>query len=70
MKHTSIGRQLRWAMPALLIGYATVHRLGQTYGSTSEERHVPMPGDAIVSKPQFAVTHAITIDAPPERVWP
>jgi hypothetical protein len=27
------GRQLmRWALPTLLIGYATVHRLGQTYG--------------------------------------
>ena len=70
MKHTSIGRQLRWVLPALLIGYATVHRLGQTYGSTSRERHARMPGDGIVAKPQFVITHGITIDARPESVWP
>jgi hypothetical protein len=68
---TSIGRHLmRWALPALLIAYATVHRLGLTYGSTSFERQAPMPGDGIVSKPQFVVTHGITVDAPPESVWP
>jgi hypothetical protein len=45
-----IGRQLmRWMLPALLIGYATVHRLGQTYGSTSLERKTSMPGDGIVA---------------------
>jgi hypothetical protein len=70
MNYTSVGRQLRWALPALLIGYATVHRLGRTYGATSQERQARMPGDAIVSKPQFVVTHGITIDAPPESVWP
>jgi hypothetical protein len=59
-----------WALPALLIGYATVYRLGQTYGSTSLERRERMPADGIVSKPQFVVTHGIAIDAPPESVWP
>ena len=29
-----------------------------------------MPGDGIVPEPMFTVTHAITIDAPVERVWP
>jgi hypothetical protein len=71
MSYTSIGRHLmRWTLPALLIAYATVHRLGQTYGSTSFERQAPMPGDGIVSKPQFVVTHGITVNAPPESVWP
>jgi hypothetical protein len=70
MKYTSIGSQLRLVLPALLIGYATLHRLGQTYGSTSRERHAPMPGDGIVAKPQFVITHGITIDARPESVWP
>jgi hypothetical protein len=60
----------RWALLAGLIGYATLHRLGQTYGSTALERRTPMPGDDIVIKPQFVITHGITIDAPPESVWP
>jgi hypothetical protein len=29
-----------------------------------------MPGDEIVPKASFNATRAITIDAPPERVWP
>ena len=29
-----------------------------------------MPGDGIVSKPRFLITHGITIDALPEDVWP
>ena len=30
----------------------------------------PLPGDEIVPKASFNATRAITIDAPPERVWP
>ena len=71
MNHTSIGRAaVRWALPALLIAYATTHWLGRTYGSTSLEQRAPMSGDGIVAKPQFEVTHGITTDAPPESVWP
>jgi hypothetical protein len=35
---------------------------------TEQQRH--MSGDGIVPQPMFTVTHAITIDAPSERVWP
>ena len=34
------------------------------------EKRRPLPGDLIVPEPMFTVTHAITIDAPVERVWP
>jgi hypothetical protein len=30
----------------------------------------PIPGDDIVAKPEVMTNHAITIDAPPESVWP
>lgn len=50
--------------------YAVLHRLGRTYGSTAAERRASMPGDDVVGRPQFTSTHGITIDAPPERVWP
>lgn len=44
--------------------------LAATCIPTPLERRRPLPGDALVPKPIFVSTHAITIDAPPERVWP
>jgi len=34
------------------------------------ERHGVMPADHLVPDAIASVTHAVTIDAPPERVWP
>jgi hypothetical protein len=50
--------------------FAVLHRLGRTWGSTRRERGTRMPGDEIVRKPFGATMHAVSIDAPPERVWP
>jgi hypothetical protein len=38
--------------------------------ASREERRRTMPGDSIVSAPMATLTNAITIGAPPERVWP
>jgi hypothetical protein len=38
--------------------------------ATALEKRRPLPVDGLVSKPIFTSTHAITIDAPPEQVWP
>ena len=38
--------------------------------ATTLEKRRPLPVDALVPEPVFASTHAITIDAPPDRVWP
>lgn len=38
--------------------------------ASRDERERTLPGDNIVPKVLFTVTHAITIDAPPESVWP
>lgn len=40
------------------------------WGATDEEVQASMPGDEIVPKASFNATRAITIDAPPEKVWP
>ena len=38
--------------------------------ATAFEKRRPLPADPMVPDPLFASTHAITIDAPPDRVWP
>ena len=40
------------------------------WGATDEEIAAPLPGDAICPNTAGQVTHAITIDATPEKVWP
>jgi len=31
---------------------------------------MPLPGDDLVPSPVVQTTHAVTINAPPQRVWP
>ena len=38
--------------------------------ATTREKRRPLPVDTIVPEPIFTSTHAITIDATPEQVWP
>jgi len=40
------------------------------WGATDAEVASAMPGDDIVRRAQFNATRAITIEAPPEHVWP
>jgi hypothetical protein len=43
-----------------------IHR----WGATAAEVAQPLPGDELLADPLLNWTHAITIDAPPEVVWP
>jgi hypothetical protein len=40
------------------------------WGATDEEAVRPLPGDGVVPGRTYVATRAITIDAPPEDVWP
>lgn len=40
------------------------------WGATSAELKQSLPGDEIVDRPMSGCTRAITINAPPEKVWP
>ena len=60
----------RTALVAAAVGYAALQWLGRTYGATRAERHRRLPGDDLCAAPQIVTTHAGTIDAPPEHVWP
>ncbi|MGR2753368.1 SRPBCC family protein [Agromyces arachidis] len=64
-------RNVATAVVASLAASALLlHRLGRTYGSTAAERRRRLPGDEVVSHPRIVATHAATLPAPPERVWP
>ncbi len=38
--------------------------------ASRDEQQRAMPGDGLVPEAMLTITHAITIDAPPDRVWP
>jgi len=40
------------------------------WGATDEELERPMPADELVPHPHLNTTRAVTIQAPPEAVWP
>jgi hypothetical protein len=40
------------------------------WGATDEETRRILPGDELVPTPRWQYTHAVTIHAPPEQVWP
>jgi hypothetical protein len=63
--------RVRTGLLLAVAGYAALHWLGRTAGSTPDERRACLPGDDLVRPPLLLLTtHAITIDAPPDRVWP
>jgi hypothetical protein len=41
-----------------------------TWGASAEEARMPLPGDELVPSPTFQSTRAVTIMAPPQRIWP
>jgi hypothetical protein len=47
-----------------------IRRRHLRWGATDAEAAAPMPGDELVPRSSFTATRAITIDAPPEAVWP
>jgi len=53
-----------------LVGAPLLRRWYNRWGATDDERTRPLPGDHLVKHPKLTYTRAITIDAPPEDVWP
>jgi len=51
-------------------GYLMLQWLGRNFGATRAERRRDLPGNEFTRDPVAVTTHAITINAPPERIWP
>ncbi|HEX3300765.1 MAG TPA: SRPBCC family protein [Actinomycetota bacterium] len=58
------------ALGGAAAAFAVAHHAGSRWGATDEDLVSPMPGDHLVADPKTRTMHAITIDAPPEAVWP
>jgi hypothetical protein len=40
------------------------------WGTTPDDLTRVMPGDSVIINPTHSATHAVTVDAPPECIWP
>ena len=59
------------AVTASVTAYLRVYRPQQLrWGATDAEVARALPGDDLVVSPSFNATRAITIGAPPQKVWP
>jgi hypothetical protein len=47
-----------------------IRRWFARWGTTPDERRRAMAGDALVPNPTHSATHAVTIDSPPDDIWP
>lgn len=69
--------QRRWRQVAVLGGVAAALSSAWTaryallhWGATTGETEEPLPGDDLLPDAPYVETRAITIDAPPDEVWP
>ena len=57
-------------LAALIVYAGAVRPWFLRWGATAEETRKTLPGDSVLPGAPSAATRAITIEAPPERVWP
>jgi hypothetical protein len=55
---------------ATMVGGYVLRRQGLRWGATEEEVHKPLPGDEVVPHPMLETTHAVSIAASVEEIWP
>lgn len=67
MRHRTIAAA---GLAGTIAAHTELQWSGRTYGATPAERHRRLPGDELCVNAQAVTTHAITIDAAPERVRP
>jgi hypothetical protein len=53
-----------------LTALAVTRRWHQHWGATDQEITKPLPGDDLIAECKLDSTHAITIHAPADRIWP
>ena len=70
MKLRRLGQTAVALSGGYLVALAASRRWHQHWGATDEEITKPLPGDDLIADSKLDSTHAITINAPAERIWP
>lgn len=65
-----IWRLVKWVGPALAAYVLWLRPKHVRWGARDDEVIRDMPGDELIEDPRGTTTRAITIEAPPEEVWP
>ncbi len=59
-----------WAEFMAMIGYGLWHPRLLFSGSSRAEKNMVLPGDALVPHANTIITHGITINSSPQKIWP
>ena len=70
MKLCRLGQAAIVLSGGYLTALAVTRRWHQHWGATDQEITTPLPGDDLIPTARLHSTHAITIQAPADRVWP
>ena len=69
MKARHLG-QTALVLAGYLAALTATRRWHQHWGATDQEITQPLPGDDLIPAPKLGSTHAITIHAPANQIWP
>jgi hypothetical protein len=70
MKLRRLGQATLGLAGGYLAALTVTRRWHQHWGATDHEITQPLPGDELIPAARLHSTHAITIHAPAERIWP
>jgi hypothetical protein len=68
--HHAFGVAAACLFLAYVTGAAVLWPLHRAWGSAAGEHAMALPGDRLDRNPAFEIQHAVTVNAPPEAVWP
>ena len=67
---TRVGAGLAWTFMAYLAAIIALRPWYTRWGTTPDERQIPLTGDGAYIEPRYRIDHGITIRATPEEIWP
>jgi hypothetical protein len=70
LRHIADGVIGAAAIASTVLANPLLRNFYRKWGATEHEAHKPLAGDGLIPKPRMEYTRAISIKAPPDRVWP